>query len=203
MPILPAQEHDAGEPMERKKALATALASTLVLGSSMVAFAAVGGGRLLGFGDDSSQLGSFVANESTPVTAPPKTRTRDVYDEYLVDTPAAATSDASTASAASAVANPPAWPPTGALSGATSGGDDASDDTSRSPEASGRDRASPKPVKSPTTTVPRATTPTTDRGVEIPDDWPAGKPLPPIPEHCHEPHLEDNGVWNCQDGGDD
>ena len=30
-------------------------------------------------------------------------------------------------------------------------------------------------------------------------DWPAGKPIPPIPPGCREPVLEDNGVWNCDD----
>jgi hypothetical protein len=44
----------------------------------------------------------------------------------------------------------------------------------------------------PTTNV----TPRRPRGV--PEDWPAGKPVPPMPPNCHEPQLEDNGVWNCQ-----
>ena len=30
-------------------------------------------------------------------------------------------------------------------------------------------------------------------------DWPAGKPIPPIPPGCRQPQLEDNGVWNCDD----
>jgi hypothetical protein len=38
-------------------------------------------------------------------------------------------------------------------------------------------------------------TTTTIRGV--PKDWPAGKPIPPMPPGCQQPQLELNGVWNC------
>jgi hypothetical protein len=54
------------------------------------------------------------------------------------------------------------------------------------------------PTIDPTTTTTTAPVPTTTRPPEVPEDWPAGKPLPPIPPGCREPHLEDNGVWNCQ-----
>ena len=58
--------------------------------------------------------------------------------------------------------------------------------------------ASPVPTAAPTTTVaPRATT-TTTRPPGVPKDWPADKPIPPMPPNCREPQLEDNGVWNCQ-----
>ncbi|MEI7886156.1 MAG: hypothetical protein WCJ04_02095 [Actinomycetes bacterium] len=53
--------------------------------------------------------------------------------------------------------------------------------------------SSPEPV--PTTSPPRSTIPT---GAELPSDWPAGVPYPPIPSGCRQPHLEDNGVWNCE-----
>jgi len=53
--------------------------------------------------------------------------------------------------------------------------------------------SSPQPV--PTTSPPRSTIPT---GAELPSDWPAGVPYPPIPSGCRQPHLEDNGVWNCE-----
>jgi len=53
-----------------------------------------------------------------------------------------------------------------------------------------------------TTPVPVPTTrpaPTAmPAGVELPSDWPSGVPYPPIPEGCRKPHLEDNGVWNCE-----
>ena len=36
--------------------------------------------------------------------------------------------------------------------------------------------------------------PTAARDAEVPEDWPADQPIPPMPEGCQEPHLEDNGV---------
>jgi hypothetical protein len=54
------------------------------------------------------------------------------------------------------------------------------------------------PAIDPTTTTTTRPVPVTTRPPEVPEDWPAGKPLPPIPPGCREPHLEDNGVWNCQ-----
>ncbi len=54
------------------------------------------------------------------------------------------------------------------------------------------------PTVEPVTTTTAAPVPVTTRPPEVPEDWPAGKPLPPIPPGCREPHLEDNGVWNCQ-----
>ncbi len=32
----------------------------------------------------------------------------------------------------------------------------------------------------------------------VPADWPANKPIPPVPADCVQPQLEDNGIWNCQ-----
>jgi hypothetical protein len=32
----------------------------------------------------------------------------------------------------------------------------------------------------------------------VPADWPADKPIPPMPPDCEKPQLEDNGVWNCE-----
>ena len=55
-------------------------------------------------------------------------------------------------------------------------------------------------VAAPTTTAaPKAATTTTTWPRGVPRDWPADKPIPPMPADCREPHLEDNGVWNCQD----
>lgn len=47
----------------------------------------------------------------------------------------------------------------------------------------------------PTTTKPATTT--TVRPPGVPKDWPAGKPIPPMPANCKDPQLELNGVWNC------
>ena len=72
----------------------------------------------------------------------------------------------------------------------------------------------PRPTV-PRTTVPRTTVPapatsaapTTTQpaapanpyvGVELPSNWPSGVPLPPIPAGCLQPHLEDDGRWNCE-----
>ena len=72
--------------MQRRKALALAGASTLVLGSGLVAFAATGAGFLgfdVGAGDG---VGSFTAPPvasavQAALVGPP----RDVYDPYVVD----------------------------------------------------------------------------------------------------------------------
>ncbi len=45
---------------------------------------------------------------------------------------------------------------------------------------------------------PAPASPAVPSGVRIPSDWPADKPIPPIPAGCRQPQLEDNGVWNCQ-----
>lgn len=50
-----------------------------------------------------------------------------------------------------------------------------------------------------TTTAPKAATTTTTWPRGVPRDWPADKPIPPMPANCRDPQLEDNGVWNCQD----
>lgn len=79
-----------------------------------------------------------------------------------------------------------------------------SPDSAESP----RPKSPPAPVAAapPTTQAQTAgppptgatTTTTWPRGTEIPSDWPSGMPIPPIPPGCRKPHLEDNGVWNCE-----
>lgn len=46
------------------------------------------------------------------------------------------------------------------------------------------------------TTVPAPAT--TVRPSGVPADWPANRPIPPMPPGCQKPQLEDNGVWNCE-----
>jgi hypothetical protein len=74
--------------MERRKALAVASAATILLGSAIVAAAAVSGTSLLGFGDASTHgTGSFAATaENAGSKRRVIFRSRDVYDRYLVDT---------------------------------------------------------------------------------------------------------------------
>ncbi len=54
-----------------------------------------------------------------------------------------------------------------------------------------------KVTPSPTTTTPAPAPTTTILPPGVPADWPAGKPIPPMPAGCQKPQLEDNGVWNC------
>ena len=56
----------------------------------------------------------------------------------------------------------------------------------------------PTVAPSPTTRPPAPTTTIAPRPPGVPADWPAGKPIPPMPEGCRQPQLEDDGVWNCQ-----
>ncbi len=184
--------------MQRRKALALAGASTLVLGSGLVASAAMGAG-FLGFGSGARDgVGSFTA---PPVPSASKSRlsarSRDVYDRYVVDvggqshraSKRAAPSSPTPVLIADAPGPAPATPPPAA----------PDSDGGRGPT-----RPTPTTVEdtpshpTPTTTV----TPTT-RPDGVPDDWPPGKPVPPMPPNCREPQLEDNGVWNCQQAGDD
>lgn len=69
-------------------------------------------------------------------------------------------------------------------------------------------RATPAPVASNSVTPPAHPTPTTTTPPPptvttstlppgVPADWPADKPIPPMPPGCRKPQLEDNGVWNC------
>ncbi len=51
----------------------------------------------------------------------------------------------------------------------------------------------------PTTAAPKVTPTTVARPPGVPSDWPAGKPIPPMPAVCSQPQLELSGVWNCGD----
>ena len=186
--------------MERKRALAVAAATTATLGCAIVAGASIGGYSLLGFGSSHHQgpgtFGASLAAHQKSVT-----KYRDVYDKYVVDTPPdRASASASDDVVAVAPAVDPAFAP----------GDDAatpkhgSSGGSRSPSAGGDDDESEPPATiapTPPTSAPSSPPTTSGQHIEIPDDWPADKPLPPMPADCAEPHLEDNGVWNC--GSDD
>jgi hypothetical protein len=178
--------------MHRRKALALAGASTFVLGSGLVATAAMAG-SFLGFGRTGADgAGSFTA---TPVVSSSKprvsVRSRDVYDRYVVDVGAAAQG------AASGVPAPAPKPAVLAPLGSV-----AASLPVAVPHLS---RGGAHVVAAPTTVraVPSQPTPTTNvtsttRPPGVPDDWPAGKPIPPMPANCKQPQLEDNGVWNCQ-----
>ena len=179
--------------MERNKALVCASVATLVLGSAVVTAAALGHVPLLGFGTRAvTQAATPVA--PTTVPAAPKqrvvVRTKDVYDRLVVDTQRAgeaAGSGAPTTSVPprrrSCCPRPtrpwqlPRWNPWHESDGETG-----------TPETT--PSTTPNEQPSPTTT------PTTQR-LQIPDDWPAGTPIPPVPPNCFQPELHLNGVWEC------
>jgi hypothetical protein len=190
--------------MEHKRALAIAAATTATLGCAIVAGASIGGYSLLGFGSSHHEgpgtFGASLAAHQKSVT-----KYRDVYDKYVVDTaPDRASASANDDAAAPAPTVDPALPGDPAAPG-----DDAatprhsSSGGSESPNAGGDDNESEPPTTvapTPPTSAP-SSPPTTRQRIEIPEGWPADQPLPPMPANCAEPHLEDNGVWNC--GSDD
>jgi hypothetical protein len=201
--------------MDRRKALALAAATTAALGSATVAFAAVSGVSLLGFGvAHATRLGSLTSYQPTyrrsagVVTI---IRTKNVYDRVVVGDVAAAAAKTTVPSisvaapapqpardvAAPAVVAPnakavrrhpvPATPTTRPARSRRS----PTSTTERTPE--------PRPPSTTTTPVRAVPPTTTTRPPGVPGDWPPGRPVPPIPPNCGHPELEDNGVWNCGD----
>jgi hypothetical protein len=186
--------------MQRKHAMAVAATATLVLGGSTVALAASAGAPVLGFGrSDAAEVSTAseasIAQQARRVV----TRTKDVLDIVVVDVPEGGTVS-STRAAPIATEAPERIPAARAA---------RPQREAESPFRPRRNRAiDPPPTtdrprdtergepSAPSTSVP-ATTTTRPRGV--PADWPPGEPIPPMPPDCHQPQLEDNGVWNCQD----
>ncbi len=166
--------------MERKRAMAVAAGATATLGCAIVAGASLGGYALLGFGSAPDRgpqsLGPRVAAHQKSVT-----KYRDVYDKHVVDVaPVRAP-----ASADRTVATTPTVDPTVPAP--------SSDDE--------RETAPATLAPAPPPSAPSAPPTTSGERIEAPDDGRADTAVPPMPAHCHEPHLEDNGVWNCE--GDD
>jgi hypothetical protein len=209
--------------MERQKALALAAAVTCVLGSTAVAGAAVGGTSILGFGGGSQvRFASLSQSPSGGQSTEVVRRTKNVYDKFVVDTPTTPSAP-STRSTPTKSAPAPATPaqtvvprvePAPSRSSGGSGGGSAQvhrrhpaskPSTVRKAPTPPPARAtseptsgSPVPQDPPTTTTAAPVT-TTTRPPGVPKDWPAGKPIPPMPPNCKQPQLELNGVWNCQD----
>jgi len=200
--------------MERRKALAFAAAVTCVLGSTTVAFAAVGGGSLLGFGGaHDAGIGSVSqAQLSADSTASIVRRTKNVYDKVVVDSRVKASTRsvglaaAATPPSASPADAPPPVPVVSRGSAARHRHEASNVPTesrrtgTRKPTTTTEPtrETETEPTSPPTSTAnPPVTTTTRPRGV--PADWPPDKPIPPMPPNCRQPQLEDNGVWNCQD----
>jgi hypothetical protein len=192
--------------MERKRAMAVAATVTCVLGSSAVALAATTGLPVLGFGRsraaDAAEVSTVWSASTAQQARRVVTRTKNVFDEVVVDVPEGGAASATPPTAPAAVLVPGPAPTTG--------------DVPRTPVTTspphrrprtGEGEAPPTTVR---TTVPRSHGPpptattvppttTTSRPPGVPDDWPPDKPIPPMPPNCRQPQLEDNGVWNCQD----
>jgi hypothetical protein len=190
--------------MMRRNAIAASAASAMVLASIAVTAYTVTDDGARGDG-----VGELAAARRT---------TETVVQEQVVDDLVYATSDTvPTTSTPGAVPGAPAAPappgtptapaasPSGDV-GATSAGEPASSGTGSAPRAAAP-RPAPRAATPTTTSPPRVTTttrppsaPTTTwpPGTELPEAWPAGVPYPPIPAGCRKPHLEDNGVWNCE-----
>ena len=172
--------------MERRKAMAYAATSALVLSSGLVAGAAVGGFNVLGFG---GQFSSVIAGAegTTPTTAatsseqatmpPPIYVTKySIVDDYVVVTTASPTTAAASVVAAAAAA------PVAAAEQPTT----ATPQTD-APVYPSYDIApvydDPTP---PSTNAPHSSTSTT-----------AGTSIPPKPANCKNAKLEDDG-WHCE-----
>ena len=158
--------------MERRTALAAAAVGAMLAASGVVAIST---SLLQGEGDGSETAfegpsTTIVAAATPPSTTPGPvvvTETRDVYDTIVV--PVADPVNASVGPA-----------PT------------ARSATTRTAKATAPPTTA---APAPPTTVPPTTSTTRPPGV--PADWPADKPIPPMPEGCQKPQLEDNGEWNC------
>ena len=174
--------------MERRKAMAYAATSALVLSSGLVAGAAVGGFNVLGFG---GQFSSVVAGAeaTTPATAAPSSEQAttpppiyvtkySIVDDYVVVTTASPTTAAAPAVAA---AGAPAAPAAPAAQPTTPVSQAESPDYPSYDIAPVYDDSTP-----PSTNAPGWSTSTT-----------AGTPIPPKPANCHDAKLEDDG-WHCE-----
>lgn len=171
--------------MERRKALAVAGTITVVLGTSVVAAAALGGLGFLGFSpSEASGIGTFTP---TPTTAKPLviSRTQDVYDKYVVDD-GTDTTIAGGSSALPAASSDPGAPPLALPSGSETGSPSGPPET--------------EPADDPPPTSAQPAPPTTQRHHEEEDDGSSSATTVPPPANCDRPHYDD-GHWEC--GGDD
>src|SRR5205085_9723848 len=120
------------------------------------------------------------------------------YDRYVVDVtagPRAASSGAATSSPKAAAA------PLGAAPGPIPIAVHVAAPAALPDASRGREPAVATPTSvdaTPSHSTPSTSVTPTTRPPGVPADWPAGKPVPPMPPNCRQPQLEDNGVWNCQ-----
>jgi hypothetical protein len=195
--------------VERRIALALAAAGASTLAAGVITASAVGVVPLLGFDGvrPHSQAAAPVASAHATPGAEPRivTQLRDVYDDVVVGALDADSAgkrvnavpavNSGPAGGATPVANRPESAPVTASPVTTPAAPPAPTPTTAGPTPT---TAGP-PALAPgaTTTTTRAPTTTTTRPPGVPSDWPANKPIPPMPAGCQQPQLEDNGVWNC------
>ena len=165
--------------MERRKAIAYAATSAMLLSTSMIAGASAGGFHLLGFGQATSieatnwaaRVGASSGSASgrAVLETPPYLTRYEVVNDYVV-VPSLRTKKA------------PAQAPTHNTTPPV---------TTAAPAAGSTSPAGPTAA---------ASTPSTTNWPPpgVPRDWPKSNPIPPIPSGCVQPRLEDDGIWNCQ-----
>ena len=201
--------------MERRVALAAAAAAAVTLGLGTVAFASIGGGDLLGLSDDGQatqivpgsnveQITRVVVVSGTETTivaivpvgdqtvAPPADGNATPPPVVVPVNTAAPSAGASTTPTTTKATTTSAVTQTTTKSTVTATTQKPTTTTTAAPNTT-----NPTTTPAPTTTV--KVTSTTVRPPGVPADWPAGKPIPPMPAGCKKPQLELNGVWNCDD----
>ena len=187
--------------MVRRNLIASYVASALVAGAGVTATHTLAAADAPPVAAPST---TAAAHRATPVTVVQETFVDDVTYVSTPDTVPAAPVETAPAPAPSTTGTRAA----AVMSVSPSEGDHAESEQPRSndsspgwsPPPSTRPPAASTTTAPPSTTSPPATTPTTTwpPGTQLPRDWPPGKPYPPIPPGCTRPHLEDNGVWNCE-----
>ncbi len=182
--------HTFGEPgsevgdMERRRALAVSVVAALMVTAMVLMGAALVQMSAEGTGTGSAAPSGLAGSTSTTATGSPAegvVEYQDVY-ESVPGSPASSTgADGSGRAGAPAPVGP---------TGVTAGPAEASPAPAPNPVA-------PAAPRTTTTTAPAPATTSTTRPPGVPADWPADKPIPPMPAGCQKPQLEDNGVWNC------
>jgi len=194
--------------MVRRNLIASVIATSMVVGAGITAASSMISAR-----SDSADTARQAQPASESLAAlPPVTVFQDQFVDDLVYVPSPGAVEAEPG-IGSAAAPTTAAPPTPARAASAAppatdlgGSPVAADPTTPSPTNPPRWTAPPAPsspvapttAPKPTTTQPSTPTANLPAGAEVPKDWPAGMPYPPIPPGCVKPHLEDNGVWNCE-----
>ncbi len=200
--------------MERRLAITYIVSATTTFGFGCVAIAAAGGGLFASAAPKSmggKQLEIvdqyIVLRSSTSVpTSQAAAPTLDAVVAPAAASGVAAPTGLATAQPDVAAPDVEPNPTTNAPSPTpeTAPAPQATPETAPTPEPAPSTSSAPAPApttpttmapKPPTTTAPPAAVAS---GARIPRDWPANKPIPPIPPGCEKPQLEDNGKWNCE-----